>query len=165
MIFISLSLWMWLNSCHVQYNKASASCSSVPTENKRWLPPQHFVVSPSLRRGHIQGSLSVVLRRRLRHKIISVTFFSGTTRANFLIFGTEHQYGELYHVRQFRICRMSTSCLTELRIFLISKISYQATHVFPGRLTTKFNIGAYFSQIQLTHLNPNCTHMILDGPS
>ena len=30
------------------------------------------------------------------HKIISVTFFSGTTEASFLIFGTEHQYGELY---------------------------------------------------------------------
>ena len=58
-----------------------------------------------------------VWRRRL--KIISVTFFSGTTQASFLIFGTEHQYGELYRVRQFRICRMSTSCLTELRIFLI----------------------------------------------
>ena len=32
---------------------------------------------------------------------ISVTFFSGTTEANFLIFGTEHQYGELYCVTQF----------------------------------------------------------------
>ena len=50
-----------------------------------------------------------------------VTFFSGTTQASFLIFGTEHQYGALYRVRQFWICRMSTSCLTELRIFLISK--------------------------------------------
>ena len=32
---------------------------------------------------------------------ISVTFFSGTTQASFLIFGTEHQYGELYRVTQF----------------------------------------------------------------
>ena len=32
---------------------------------------------------------------------ISVTFFSGTTEASFLIFGTEHQYGELYRVTQF----------------------------------------------------------------
>ena len=32
---------------------------------------------------------------------ISVTFFSGTTQASFLIFGTEHQYGELYRVTHF----------------------------------------------------------------
>ena len=70
--------------------------------------------------GDIQGSLSVVWRRR-HHKIISVTFFSETTEASFLIFGTEHQYGELYRVRQFRICHMSTSCLPELRIFLTQK--------------------------------------------
>ena len=31
----------------------------------------------------------------------SVTFFSGTTQASFLIFGTEHQYGELYCVMHF----------------------------------------------------------------
>ena len=35
------------------------------------------------------------------HKIISVTFFLETTQASFLIFGTEHQYGELYRVTQF----------------------------------------------------------------
>ena len=32
---------------------------------------------------------------------ISVTFFSGTTQASLLIFGTEHQYGELYRATQF----------------------------------------------------------------
>ena len=42
----------------------------------------------------------------------SVTFFSGTTQASFLIFGTEHQYGELYRVTHFWICGMSTSCFT-----------------------------------------------------
>ena len=31
----------------------------------------------------------------------SVTFFSGTTEASFLIFGTEHQYGDLYRVTHF----------------------------------------------------------------
>ena len=61
----------------------------------------------------------VVVWRRRRHKKISVTFFSGTIQASFPIFGTDHQYGELYRVMQFRICRMSTSCLTELRIFFI----------------------------------------------
>ena len=65
--------------------------------------------------------IGITILRRRRHKIISVTFFSGTTQASFLIFGTEHQYGELYRVWQFRICRMSTSCLTQLRIFFISK--------------------------------------------
>ena len=50
--------------------------------------------------------------------LISVTYFSRTTKASFLIFGTEHQYGELYSIGQFQICCISTSCLTELRIFL-----------------------------------------------
>ena len=47
---------------------------------------------------------------------ISVTFFSGTTQASFLIFDTDHQYGELYCVTHFWICGMSTSCFTELWI-------------------------------------------------
>ena len=47
---------------------------------------------------------------------ISVTFFSGTTQASFVIFGTEHQYGELYRVMHFWICGMSTSCFTWLWI-------------------------------------------------
>ena len=62
------------------------------------------------------GSLSVVLRGQ-HHKVISVTLFSETTQASFLIFGTEHYYGELYCVRQFQNCQMSASCLTEHRIF------------------------------------------------
>ena len=48
---------------------------------------------------------------------ISVILFSGTTQASFLIFGTEHHYGELYCVTQFWICGMSTFCLTPLWIF------------------------------------------------
>ena len=39
--------------------------------------------------------------RQIAHKIISVTFFSGTTQASLVIFGTEHQYGELYRVTHF----------------------------------------------------------------
>ena len=47
---------------------------------------------------------------------ISVTFFFGTTQASFLIFGKEHQYGELYCVTHFWICGMSISCFTRLWI-------------------------------------------------
>ena len=51
-----------------------------------------FVSPARFSGGDIQGSLSVV----------GVTKnFSGTTEASFLIFGTEHQYGELYRVMQF----------------------------------------------------------------
>ena len=53
---------------------------------------------------------------KFAQKISSVTFFSGTKEASFLIFGTEHQYEELYRVTQFLIYRMSTSCLTRLWI-------------------------------------------------
>ena len=60
---------------------------------------------------------------KFAHKIISVTFFSGTTEASFLIFGTEHQYGEMYSVTQFWICSMSTSCLTRLWIFKRKEVS------------------------------------------
>ena len=66
------------------------------------------------------ATLNIVDIGKFAHKIISVTFFSGTTEASFLIFGTEHQYGELYRVTQFWICGMFW-------------------HVFPGRLTTKFH--------------------------
>ena len=45
--------------------------------------------------------LNSVDKSYIAHKKISVTFFSGTTQASFLIFGTEHQYGELYRVMQF----------------------------------------------------------------
>ena len=46
-------------------------------------------------------TLNIVDIGKFAHKIISVTFFSGTTEASFLIFGTEHQYGELYRVMHF----------------------------------------------------------------
>ena len=63
------------------------------------------------------GTLNIVDIGKFAHKIISVTFFSGTTEASFLIFGAEHQYGELYRITQFWICGMSTSYLTRLWIF------------------------------------------------
>ena len=47
------------------------------------------------------ATMNIVDIGKFAHKIISVTFFSGTTQASFLIFGTEHQYGELYRVTQF----------------------------------------------------------------
>ena len=42
------------------------------------------------------ATLNIVDIDKFAHKIIFVTFFSGITEASFLIFGTEHQYGELY---------------------------------------------------------------------
>ena len=69
------------------------------------------------------GTLNIVDIGKFAHKIISVTFFSGTTQASFLIFGTEHQYGELYRVTQFWIYGMSTSCLTRLWIFNRKEVS------------------------------------------
>ena len=39
-------------------------------------------------------TLNIVDIGKFAHKIISVTFFSWTTQASFLIFGTEHQYGK-----------------------------------------------------------------------
>ena len=47
------------------------------------------------------ATLNIVDIGKFAHKIISVTFFSGTTEASFLIFGTKHQYGELYRVTHF----------------------------------------------------------------
>ena len=58
-----------------------------------------------------------------RQALVSQNFLSRFSQepciqASFQILGTEHQYGQLYHVTQFPICRMSTSSLTQLRIFL-----------------------------------------------
>ena len=47
------------------------------------------------------GTWNIVDIGKFAHKIISVTFFSGTTQASFLIFGTKQQYAELYRVTQF----------------------------------------------------------------
>ena len=57
----------------------------------------------NLRHLHFQfyTTLNIVDIGKFAHKIISVTFFSGTTEASFLIFGTEHQYGKLYRVTHF----------------------------------------------------------------
>ena len=41
---------------------------------------------------------------------ISVTFFSATMQVNFLIFGTDLWFGEVYHVRQLKVGRISTFC-------------------------------------------------------
>ena len=100
---------------------------------------------------------------------ISVTFFSGTTQASFLIFGAEHQYGQLYRVTHFWICGMSTSCFTRLwilwqicsqdnfcHIFIFKRKEVGRRHVFPGRLTTKFLI--FFLNVNSTwtvHNNNN----------
>ena len=47
------------------------------------------------------ATLNILDIGKFAHKIISVTFFSGTTEASFLIFGTEHQYGKLNCVTHF----------------------------------------------------------------
>ena len=52
---------------------------------------------PALAEGHI--GITSVVGVGITKK--NVTFFSGITQASFLIFGTEHQYGELYRVTQF----------------------------------------------------------------
>ena len=74
---------------------------------------------------------------------ISVTFFSGTTKASFLIFGTELQYGELYCVTHFWIWGMSTSCFLRFLFFtwlwhcghrqICSQDNF--CHIFPGNHT------------------------------
>ena len=45
--------------------------------------------------------LGITIRHLASSQKISVIFFSGTTEASFLIFGTEHKYGELYRVTHF----------------------------------------------------------------
>ena len=116
------------------------------------------------------ATLNIVDIDKFAHKIISVTFFSGTTEASFLIFGTEHQYGELYRVTQFWICDMSTSCLTRLWIFkrkevgrrhmssledlLLSIILWFVSHVivaqcpdgYTGKLCTKTCAYPFYGQ-------------------
>ena len=47
------------------------------------------------------ATFNIVDKGKFAHKIISITFFSGTTEASFLIFGTEHQFGDLYRVTHF----------------------------------------------------------------
>ena len=66
----------------------------------RTLPCYAFL---NLRHVHFlfYATLNFVDISKFAHKILSVIFFSGITEAGFLIFGTEHQYGELYHVTHF----------------------------------------------------------------
>ena len=60
----------------------------------------HCVACPLKRRRH-KGITIRPLASSSASQKISVTFFSGTTEASFLIFGTEHQYGKLYRVTHF----------------------------------------------------------------
>ena len=73
---------------------------------------------------------------------ISFTFFSGTTEASFLIFGPEHQYGELYRVTQFWICGMSTSSFTGFEYCGHRQICSQDNicHIFSGTTEACFLI-------------------------
>ena len=63
-----------------------------------------FIVSPApFSRG---DNIGITIRRLASSSASAsqnnyVSFFSGTTEASFLIFGSEHQYGELYRVTQF----------------------------------------------------------------
>ena len=74
------------------------------------------------------ATLNIVDINKFAHKIISVTYFSGTTEASFLI-STEHQYGDLYRVMHFWICGMSTSCLTRLCLSLKYEKSLMITQL------------------------------------
>ena len=79
-------------------------------------------------RDHYPLSCIVGVKKKFCH------IFSGTMQASFLIFGTEHQYGELYRERQFLISRLSTSYLLELGM---RNTQVAQKIVCPGRLTTK----------------------------
>ena len=72
---------------------------------------------PLKRRRHIGITMRIAAAAVSASQKNSVTFFSGTTQASFLIFVTEHQYRELYRVMRFWICGMSTSCFKRLWIF------------------------------------------------
>ena len=82
------------------------------------------------------ATLNIVDIGKFAHKMIYVRFFSGTTEASFLIFGTEHKYGEPYRVTRFWICGMSKSCLTRLWIFK-RKVGRRHMSSLEDRLTTK----------------------------
>ena len=95
---------------------------------------------------------------------ISVTFFSWTTQASFLIFGTEHQYGELYRVTQFPICHMSTSCYMQLRIFL----TWTNCHIFlrnhTGQLPDIWHIASVWTSVSCnTVSNLPHVHFLFDA--
>mgnify|MGYP003691560037 CR=1 FL=1 len=89
--FCHIFLWNHTSQLHDIWHRASVwravSCNKVLN-----LGHVHFL---------FYATLNIVDIGKFAHKIISVTFFSGTTEASFLIFGKEHQYGELYRVTKF----------------------------------------------------------------
>ena len=63
----------------------------------------HYPASWNLRHVHFlfDATLNTVDIGKFAHKIISVTFFSGTAGASFLTLSSEYQYNALYRVPQF----------------------------------------------------------------
>ena len=59
-------------------------------------------------RDHYPSSCVIIVTKKF------LSHFPREPPSSFLIFGTEHRYGELYRVTHFWICSMSTSCLTRL---------------------------------------------------
>ena len=85
---------------YIQKRHALISVSIVNTETftgKCMLLCRLPALAEATYRDHYPSSCIVVgvTKNFLSH------FFSGTIQASFLIFGTEHQYGELYRVTQF----------------------------------------------------------------
>ena len=85
-------------------------------EWKLWWMPTLLCRLPALAEATYRDHFCRLASSSSLSQKISVTFFSGTTEASFLIFGTEHQYGELYRITHFWIVGMSTSCFTRLSI-------------------------------------------------
>ena len=120
--------WAW--GISISEHTKEWAWTTDPKESKGWSSRPALKLANKLRHVHFlfDATLNIVDIGKFAHKIISVTFFSGTTEASFLIFGTEHQYGELYHVMHFWICGMSTSCFTGIWIFLSLSFSLSVYH-------------------------------------
>ena len=114
---------------------------------------------------HVQflfdATLNIVDIGKFAHKIISVTFFSGTTEASFLIFGTEHQYGELYRVTHFWICGMSTSCLTRLWIFKRKELGRRHMSSQEDLLTKSFCLSGWLVGWYYTPIGHHLYHIVI----
>ena len=90
------------NFCHIFLGNHTSQLHDIWQRASVWrtvscnaflnLPHVHFL---------FYVTLNIVDIGKFAHKIISVTFFSGTTQASFVIYGTEHKYGELYRVTHF----------------------------------------------------------------
>ena len=103
------------------------------------------------------ATLNIVDIGKFAYKIISVTFFSGTTEASILIFGTEHQYGKLYRVMQSWICGMSTSCFTRLWIFKRKEVGRRQVSSLEDLQLSPFNINSPYQGRYVIYYN-NRTH-------